>query len=65
MDRGKYGLQILLQIKELCDKGRAEYIPGNHDIYAYNTFATQGTQYENRPFIQVDKELWERKVTRF
>lgn len=60
MDRGKYGLQILLQIKELCDKGRAEYIPGNHDIYAYNTFATQGTQYENRPFIQVDKELWER-----
>lgn len=41
MDRGKYGLEILLQIKELCDQGRAEYLPGNHDIFAYNYVKTQ------------------------
>ncbi len=36
LDRGDSGLQILLQIKELCDQGKAEYLPGNHDIFAYN-----------------------------
>ena len=41
MDRGEYGLEILLQIKELCDKGKAEYLPGNHDIFAYNYVKTQ------------------------
>ncbi len=36
MDRGNCGLEILLQIKELCDIGKAEYLPGNHDIFTYN-----------------------------
>lgn len=36
MDRGEYGVEILLQIKELSDKGRVQYIPGNHDEFAYN-----------------------------
>lgn len=36
IDRGGYGIEILLQIKELCDQGRAEYLPGNHDTFLYN-----------------------------
>ena len=36
MDRGIYGIEILLQIKELCDQGKAQYLPGNHDIFVYN-----------------------------
>ena len=36
MDRKDYGPEILLQIKELSDDGKAQYIPGNHDIFAYN-----------------------------
>lgn len=36
MDREKYGPEILLQIKELSDQGRLEYIPGNHDKFAYD-----------------------------
>lgn len=36
MDRRKYGPEILLQIKELSDEGRIKYLPGNHDIFAYN-----------------------------
>lgn len=35
-DRGRHGIEILLEIKELCDQGRAEYLPGNHDIFLYN-----------------------------
>lgn len=36
MDRGEFGPEILLQIKELSDKGVVQYLPGNHDIFAYN-----------------------------
>lgn len=36
MDRGDYGPEILLQIKELSEQGRIDYLPGNHDIFAYN-----------------------------
>lgn len=36
MDRGSYGVEILLQIKELSDSGRVKYLPGNHDEFAYN-----------------------------
>lgn len=36
MDRGDYGVEMLLQIKELSDKGRVQYVPGNHDEFAYN-----------------------------
>lgn len=36
MDRGDYGLEILLQIKELSDTGRVKYVPGNHDEFAFN-----------------------------
>jgi len=41
MDRGDYGVEILLQIKELCDQGKAEYLPGNHDVFAYNYVKTK------------------------
>ncbi len=36
MDRGTSGLEILLNMKELSDKGRITYIPGNHDVEFYN-----------------------------
>ena len=36
MDRDRNGVDILLQIKELSDTGRVTYIPGNHDLFAYN-----------------------------
>ncbi len=41
MDRGNYGISILLQIKELSDMGRVTYIPGNHDGFLYNYVITQ------------------------
>ena len=59
MDRGNDGLQILLQIKELCSKGRAEYIPGNHDAFAYNTLMANGTKYENENIIKQSRKTWE------
>ena len=40
LDRGSYGVEILLQIKELCDQGKAQYLPGNHDAFAYNYVKT-------------------------
>ena len=36
MDRGSYGVEMLLQIKELSDVGRVRYVPGNHDEFAYD-----------------------------
>lgn len=42
MDRGDYGLEILLEIKELSDKGIIQYLPGNHDIFAYNYLMCKG-----------------------
>lgn len=39
-DRGEYGIEILMQIKEMCDNGQAEYLPGNHDIFLYNYVKT-------------------------
>lgn len=59
MDRGTHGLEILMQIKDLCDQGKAEYLPGNHDVFAYNTLRTQNTEYENDYSIQMDKKNWE------
>ena len=59
MDRGNYGLQILLQIKELCSKGRAEYIPGNHDSFAYYTLMAEGTNFENETIIKQSRKTWE------
>lgn len=60
MDRGPYGVEILMQIKDLCDKGKAEYLPGNHDVFAYNTLRTQGTKYENNSSVESDRKTWER-----
>ena len=60
MDRGPFGLQILMQIKELCDQGRAEYLPGNHDSFAYNYLKTEGTQYAEYEAAQFAKENWEK-----
>lgn len=36
MDRGQYGVELLLQIKELSDAGRVQYVPGNHDEFTYD-----------------------------
>lgn len=36
MDRGPNGIEMLLEIKEWSDKGRVDYLPGNHDIFTYN-----------------------------
>lgn len=36
MDKGPFGVEILLEIKELSEQGRVQYLPGNHDEFAYN-----------------------------
>ena len=59
MDRGQYGLEILLQIKELNDKGRVIYLPGNHDVFAYNYLKAKGTQFEDYESAQIAKANWE------
>lgn len=46
-DRGEYGLEMLMQIKELSDKGRVEYLPGNHDIFAYNYVRSKANKDES------------------
>ena len=43
MDRGEYGVEILLEIEELSKKGKIEYLPGNHDIFTYNYLVGNGT----------------------
>lgn len=44
MDRGENGVNILLQIKEMCETGRVKYIPGNHDSFAYDYLRAKNTQ---------------------
>lgn len=56
MDRGEYGLQILMQIKELCDEGRAEYLPGNHDEFAYQCLV----EGKNDPAKELVRSMWEK-----
>lgn len=46
-DRGEYGLEMLMEIKELSDKGRVEYLPGNHDIFAYNYVRSKANKDES------------------
>ena len=46
MDRGEYGPEILMEIKEASDNGRVKYLPGNHDIFAYNYIKTRGMNNE-------------------
>ena len=36
MDRQEYGVEILLEIQQLSESGRVQYLPGNHDMFAYN-----------------------------
>ena len=43
MDRGAFGIDILLEIKELSDSGKVQYLPGNHDIFTYNYLRSQNT----------------------
>lgn len=43
MDRGEYGVDILLQIKELSDAGKVHYLPGNHDEILYDYLKTKDT----------------------
>ncbi len=46
MDRGAYGIDILLEIKELSDSGKVQYLPGNHDIFTYNYLKSANTPYK-------------------
>lgn len=58
MDRGNYGMEILLQIKELSDHGRIQYLPGNHDEFAYNVMRGMLEGYTNNPqYINNKKNL--------
>ena len=50
MDRGDYGVEILCEIKELAEEGRVQYIPGNHDVWAYN--------YVRAKYSDEDKEIF-------
>ena len=43
VDRGENGVNILLQIKEMCETGRVKYIPGNHDSFAYDYLRAKNT----------------------
>lgn len=45
MDRGAFGIDILLEIKELSDSGKVQYLPGNHDIFTYNYLKSQNTSH--------------------
>lgn len=56
MDRGEFGPEILLQIKELSDKGKIQYLPGNHDIFAYNYIKTRKNP-KSSPFIMAEAHL--------
>ena len=58
MDRGQFGVEILLQIKVLSDKGIVKYLPGNHDIFAYNYLATKGSQFENTNTHKYAERNW-------
>ena len=60
MDRGEYGLEILLQIRELCLNGRAIYVPGNHDEFAYDYLQTNNPTYKETPTHTNAKLSWER-----
>lgn len=66
MDRGESGLEILLQIKELSDRGKVAYLPGNHDIFAYNYVIAQNMLDENirdpkaRGLLEREKQQLER-----
>lgn len=56
MDRGDFGPEILLQIKELSDKGRMKYLPGNHDIFAYNYIKMRKNP-NSSPFVMAQAHL--------
>ncbi len=36
MDRQDYGVEMLLEMQQLSEYGRVQYLPGNHDMFAYN-----------------------------
>lgn len=59
MDRGDYGVEILMEIKDLADEGKIEYLPGNHDVFAYNTLITGETKYEDTDIARNSKLTWE------
>ena len=55
MDRGEDGIIMLLQIKEISDEGRIEYVPGNHDEFTFNTFKGKLEGLENDPIVKISK----------
>lgn len=56
MDRGNFGPEILLQIKEFSDSGKLQYLPGNHDIFAYNYIKMRKKQ-KSSPFVMAEAHL--------
>lgn len=65
-DRGENGIEILMQIKELCDTGKAKYLPGNHDVFLYNYVKTNNIlsrlsddkKVENTNIIKIAGREW-------
>lgn len=57
MDRQEYGLEILLEIQQLSEYGRVQYLPGNHDVFAYNYVKAKN---RNQRIYEVAKKNLER-----
>ena len=57
IDRGVDGINILCDIKELSDKGKAIYVPGNHDAFAYNALMSAGDKRLEEKF-EDDIKAW-------
>lgn len=57
IDRGADGINILCDIKELSEKGKVIYVPGNHDAFAYNALISAGDKKLGEKF-EDDIKVW-------
>ena len=57
IDRGKNGVNILLDIKALTEKNKAIYLPGNHDAFVYNSLKSVRNQ-ELEKIFEDDIATW-------
>lgn len=57
IDRGADGINILCDIKELSEKGKVIYVPGNHDAFAYNALTSAGDKKLGEKF-EDDIKTW-------
>ena len=55
MDREAFGPEILMEIKDLSDKGRVAYIPGNHDMFMYNWLAAPAGKQKELARMSLEK----------